>query len=158
MRDEEAEEAYGELSKILRERQLGWLVDGVARQIAEGKTTEKTVSVPRDFVLDDWDQPAVVGRRRSVPTKFLTQEPFGPRERLRLLTDAVDHVLVASAYMAANIAASTRASVIQFVEETPEEPITISTLSAVETESHRAAALELRTALQKLAAEADRAG
>lgn len=88
--EQEAQSAFEELQRILRETNLGWVVDEVATEVQVGKERPKKVAVrERD----------AISRRASINGTFTETVEYTSVERLALLVRAVEQVTVELAKM-----------------------------------------------------------
>lgn len=115
MTADEARQTFDELASILEESGLQWIVDGVNRQIAAGKTVRKTVRVASEEVDADWELTPV--RRRKVSARFLGSDPYSQDEQLLLLLEVMQQVVVAATQMSAAVIAETDAHALEFIDE-----------------------------------------
>jgi hypothetical protein len=101
MNNEDAIEMYTELTRILREFALDWIVEQVEDDIRAGKAEQKRATIPgdrRDALAEAPPSGAKISRRR--PTReeeFTALRDFSPTERLELLIDATDRAVQGAA-------------------------------------------------------------
>lgn len=95
--ESECIEVFKELSKILEEGGLGWLVEAVSQEIDEGIIEEAS---EEDFKRDFFESPpstelviAPAYRRSIKKAEFLVRREFTYGDQLRLLVDAVEEVV-----------------------------------------------------------------
>jgi hypothetical protein len=95
--ESECIEVFKELSKIIEEEGLGWLVESVAQEIDEGIIEEAS---EEDFKRDLFESPpsaqlviAPAYRRSIKKAEFLVRREFTYGNQLRLLVDAVEEVV-----------------------------------------------------------------
>jgi hypothetical protein len=88
---------FKELSQILNEEGLGWLMEAVAQEIDEGIIAEASVN---DFKEDMFKPPpsaalvlAPAYRKSIKKAEFLVRREFTHSDQLRLLVDAVEEVV-----------------------------------------------------------------
>jgi hypothetical protein len=103
MTNSEAIETYEELSAILREFGLGWIVDQVEEDIRAGKAEQKRKAIQssmeehEDWKLEPPSDARVYRRKSTREEEFTALTDFNPRERLELLIDATDRAVAGAA-------------------------------------------------------------
>jgi len=102
MNNDECKEVFDTLIKMLNDQGLGWVVEQVQEQIRIGKTEEKEIKTlkearhsPSIFELDDYRKQLKTGPLATFPVAV----EYGSEERLQLLIDAIEQVVVNTAQM-----------------------------------------------------------
>ena len=115
MTEDEAISAYHELSGILREMRLDWIVQQVAREIAEGKFEITTLSGEEQ---DSWGLGPFSRRRRKArrPAEFTKVMPYTQKAMLLALIGAIETLVLSSAAIEEHLA--------RFVS--PDQPFSIN--------------------------------
>ena len=97
MTDKECLETYQRLVDILNQNRLAWVVAQVEEQIRLGKTTEKEIDTLKEgrgefelFTIEDYPSRLRKGPKATFPVTV----DYQPPERLALLLDAVERVIV----------------------------------------------------------------
>lgn len=88
MTDEEAREYRSSITEVLGRHRLGWIADQAEEKISLGRLVTKRV----DAGLSVQDPITGETRRasRRAMTEFLSSEPYGEKEKLQILLDAVE--------------------------------------------------------------------
>lgn len=100
----EYSEVFNRLAAILREKQLGWIVDQVATLIQSGDTVRKDV----ELVEENWqfnNESRQNSRKTKRKASLLTVKEFDVREQVLLLIDAATQVLTDSQQMSGRVVA-----------------------------------------------------
>lgn len=110
MTQQEAQEVFIALSKILEEVGLTWMLEQVRQEIAHGKTSTKTLNI---FAEEFPDR----SRQRRQRVRFVSTEEYDSEEQLYLLVDAMEQAVVASLEMQKGILALTELTGVRFVPD-----------------------------------------
>ncbi|MDQ6791291.1 MAG: hypothetical protein M3256_03800 [Actinomycetota bacterium] len=131
MTDEECLQAFDELVRTLRDSGLVWVVDQVQSGVAVGQLQVVQISpakAPASLpLLDDMmASPEPGGRRPGPKSDFTKTIDYSPQEKLRLLLQAVEHVLVRTTVMESESTTALgellNVQAIEFASETTIEP------------------------------------
>src|SRR5262245_12325981 len=105
MTNEEAVAIYEQLNGLLRERHLEWLVQQVAREIAEGRSVITTLSAAEQMFgsRGPFERPR---RRKSriQAAEFTKIVPYTPKEQLLQLIQAIETAVRSSAAIFVHLA------------------------------------------------------
>jgi hypothetical protein len=105
MNNDECQEVFDTLVKMLNDQGLGWVVAQVQEQIRLGKTVEKEIKTLREakhspsiFELDEYRKQLKTGPLATFPVPV----EYNSKERLQLLIDAIEQAVVNTAQMEEN--------------------------------------------------------
>ena len=122
MAEQDLKATYEQLSALLLEHRLGWLVQLVEAQIAAGKTIVKSVMADTEVRTPDLE----VLPRRRVRTRLLGSVEYTAEERLLLLVDAIRRVVTAASQLEMEVLRISGADALVFVDEgTGEEAVRV---------------------------------
>jgi hypothetical protein len=148
--DDDASETYEELLRLLAEHGLDWLATDIRNTIASGKIASVSIVYGGRGVIDE--HVASARQRKDI---FQRNEPYEPKDRLKILISAIEHALVAPSemvpYILRMVISRNNTPYIEFRSDDRSSPI--FTLSHQEAEQNRIASVELRRALEKLSTE-----
>jgi hypothetical protein len=116
MKDTDCEEIYQRFADFLNQAGLQWMVAQVTEQIRLGKTIEREVETFREgdktATPNMFSSDMYAGSLKKGPkVKFPVTVAYEPSERLLLLVDAVEHVLVDTAEMQQQVASTFTAEI-----------------------------------------------
>jgi hypothetical protein len=154
MTEEDAEELFNHINLILRNHQLIWLADQIATEAADGRASQKLLSVQDDFdtfVVDEI-RPRFTRRR----TEFTHVRPLTSKEKVDVSIKSLRSILVSSGQILPKVLETIVASpevTFTFVSET-DAPVT--TLSEADAARFSAAATSLDGQLNVVVEEVHR--
>jgi len=129
MTDQEAEELFSQIARILRENELDWLATEIAAEAAEGRSAPKMLSVvERDMPLLDG---RMQGSRRRV--EFTHVIPLTSKEHVGVSIKALRSIVVSSAVVLDELTKTLANGVpytVSFVSEADQPSVTISSEDA----------------------------
>jgi hypothetical protein len=154
MTEEDAEQLFNHINIMLRNNQLIWLADQIAAETADGRASQKLLSVQDDFDIFTIDEtPSRSSRRR---TEFTHVRPLTSKEKIDVSIKALRAIIVSSGQILPKILDTIDApseTTVTFVSET-DAPVT--TLSDVEAAQFGAAAANLDGQLNVVGEEVHR--
>lgn len=126
MTDEECREVYRQLVAMLNESQMNWVVEEVNEVVRAGEIIDKQVENSY--------------RRRSSSREFITTKEYTSQEALLLLIDAIDSVVVQTAFIEKEVTNFFRregeefniSPEVRFVSEEDSEPRVFTYSSAID--------------------------
>jgi len=96
MTDQECDTVFAELVKFLNANGMDWIAEAVSLEIEEGKEVEKLVDY-FDEVFSSLNRRPLL--KKSGTKKITTYDEYNPKEKLRLLIDAIENIAVDTAFM-----------------------------------------------------------
>jgi hypothetical protein len=102
MNPETLRQTYRELTEMLRDLGLGWVVHQVDETINDGSQVEKTANIfkdedPEELIQVGSPEDRYAPRRRGKAAQMMSVEPWTDTQRLEILIDAIRHALVYAA-------------------------------------------------------------
>ncbi len=101
MTDDEANYLYNELSQIVRQADMGWVLTGVSKELRLGKLEAKKVLTADAEGAEEGAPPSPLKRP---PAMFTATTAYPPKDRLRILVGAIEQAWVATTQMDEHIA------------------------------------------------------
>lgn len=155
MTDEEGEELFLEINRILREGGLNWLAAEIEAEAAEGRPAPKMLSVFEEY---DSDAPSAGKMRRPTRRReeFTHVVPFTSKEKLEISIEALRAIVLSAPAILEELKHTLTGGdhfTVSFVSETDQPRTTISDVQAAPL---TAASAELRRLLDSLSTEVKR--